>query len=650
MGNQVEDFYLNLSRKELQGLCKKHGLPANRSKSHLVNLLVSFFKGKNASPATSGEERPSDFVEGSPLASCMSDLKPKATMNSSGETIKDIVVHKRNVEASDVDSYGPSRRSKEKVGYDKVQSRTGNRVETSSQMEAETSDKVSDGSADVVCNPANNGTTEGFGCSTSDPRTVDMQHVAPTHPRDITARLQVGCDENGVNYRKYNPLNCNSNSEIDNLQQIHSRNIKVGSSNDNRMEVPPSFQFFVRSDEGINLCVDLSSSPSNWVKSLKDEVCMQQRMNPSKSRVLHQELRLLGDNVEHMKILVKYPETSLQTKESECNIDSRAIKSPVRSTVIQDCNSGAYHLESANEPLRSSAITSNGFPVENLRHLEEDKRVMPSACIPNSDIQNKNTSNLDVNMISDGPYFPNSLECQLSKIASNPEKSEAHIVSFSNVVSGVSEKVNPPLCGEIHEDFSSSNIISHEKHSGYSASGSLEMQLARVTFDYEGTSAPPCHFGDQQGLDCPKNNLQLEKGGLADHQLEKEACCKLGSPVVDPTSVLPEEEGRSALINEKESSECSQFDNLLDMTSKRTHSSEFQEESPSRRLRNKSENPHNAHAKSILMNLRSSKNLGQEQLLPRRSKRLVSKLCYHNTIVKVKMKQYQSQTKVSASK
>jgi hypothetical protein len=37
---------------------------------------------------------------------------------------------------------------------------------------------------------------------------------------------------------------------------------------------PASFQFFVASEEGINLFVDLNSAPSDWVHSLKGGICM----------------------------------------------------------------------------------------------------------------------------------------------------------------------------------------------------------------------------------------------------------------------------------------------------------------------------------------------------------------------------------------
>lgn len=39
-----EEIYLSLSRKELQGLCKQHGLPANRSNIDLAGSLESLFR------------------------------------------------------------------------------------------------------------------------------------------------------------------------------------------------------------------------------------------------------------------------------------------------------------------------------------------------------------------------------------------------------------------------------------------------------------------------------------------------------------------------------------------------------------------------------------------------------------------------------
>ena len=38
------DFYSGFSRKELQSLCKKYNLPANRSSSDMAESLASYFE------------------------------------------------------------------------------------------------------------------------------------------------------------------------------------------------------------------------------------------------------------------------------------------------------------------------------------------------------------------------------------------------------------------------------------------------------------------------------------------------------------------------------------------------------------------------------------------------------------------------------
>lgn len=38
------DFYCGFSRKELQSLCKKYNLPANRSSSDMAESLASYFE------------------------------------------------------------------------------------------------------------------------------------------------------------------------------------------------------------------------------------------------------------------------------------------------------------------------------------------------------------------------------------------------------------------------------------------------------------------------------------------------------------------------------------------------------------------------------------------------------------------------------
>jgi hypothetical protein len=48
------DFYCGFSRKELQSLCKKYNLPANRSSSDMAESLASYFEKNNLNPVSFG--------------------------------------------------------------------------------------------------------------------------------------------------------------------------------------------------------------------------------------------------------------------------------------------------------------------------------------------------------------------------------------------------------------------------------------------------------------------------------------------------------------------------------------------------------------------------------------------------------------------
>lgn len=62
-------------------------------------------------------------------------------------------------------------------------------------------------------------------------------------------------------------------------------------------EIPPSsFEFYVWSDEGINLHVNLNSSPSDWTNKFKKEVCITENSHQNESRSFWQEISCLGES------------------------------------------------------------------------------------------------------------------------------------------------------------------------------------------------------------------------------------------------------------------------------------------------------------------------------------------------------------------
>lgn len=58
----------------------------------------------------------------------------------------------------------------------------------------------------------------------------------------------------------------------------------------------PSFEFHVRSEKGINLVVDLNSSPSDWSKRIENEVCLCRKFRKTNFQCFRQELEYLGNS------------------------------------------------------------------------------------------------------------------------------------------------------------------------------------------------------------------------------------------------------------------------------------------------------------------------------------------------------------------
>lgn len=57
-----------------------------------------------------------------------------------------------------------------------------------------------------------------------------------------------------------------------------------------------SFEFFVHSEDGLNLSVELNSNPSEWVNKLKNGVNISHKVSDIKSGSFHEELGNLGDS------------------------------------------------------------------------------------------------------------------------------------------------------------------------------------------------------------------------------------------------------------------------------------------------------------------------------------------------------------------
>lgn len=267
-----------------------------------------------------------------------------------------------------------------------------------------------------------------------------------------------------------------------------------------------SFEFYVMSEEGINLYVDLNSSPSEWTKRFKNEVYICEGVHRNKSGSLHQDLGHFG-------------EPNKQTENSFIgNVDSVQIndghvlkRSSPSSKMIEDDHMVFERPDKGDASLLSSAIMSCGMALDESENMKKDQVLILSepssntqdqinsaaeSCakdqctvILDSDVtdtlQLKSASNSVVNSESN---------CPLSPLASKDQNSKGDEIFENSTMQNSCSLVNPSVV-----------------YPGCSASGSLEMPTSDVASKDASTSA----FETDGLLDLvdPKRNTEL--GGLA---------------------------------------------------------------------------------------------------------------------------------------
>nr|TKS17846.1 hypothetical protein D5086_0000009470 [Populus alba] len=152
--------------------------------------------------------------------------------------------------------------------------------------------------------------------------------------------------------------------------------------------VPASFEFHVSSEEGIKLCVDLNSSPSEWIKKYKNQVSLCDNVVNTKSRSLYQELGCIGESNKKMKSSV------LQNMDSDQIRDDSVQTDPSPSSVAgKNTSVSNGHPVGGNNSLISSPIIPCGVVVDVTQSLEADP-VLASA-EPSSDGQNQKLRTLN---------------------------------------------------------------------------------------------------------------------------------------------------------------------------------------------------------------------------------------------------------------
>ncbi|KAL5706268.1 hypothetical protein ACHQM5_024463 [Ranunculus cassubicifolius] len=560
-----EDYFHNLPHNELQHLCRKHGLPAYKTKPLLAKMLVSWYQRKTTS---------STMLE---KLNVESEFHPKWETNKGKVTVR----------ASDVEHRWSPSCSKE----------------------------IPVPTMNVVLRPSfNSDSAEINRCSSFEAQQVSGGSLFGSKCDDIGPKWKNKSTSDFVKKGDYN-------QKLVDLARIdRSGNVPQSQcSNKNPCDVStysrfipshrvdkkllPSFEFYVRSEEGINLCVDLDSTPLDWMKSLNDGVHIHSDVPNNKPWALHRDVKCLGG----------FDEEEVPSLDNKMNIlEPDTIDSSMGSTVRETNNVKDVQLSTADRSPRSSAVTQSKTPLEiSILQQEKNKR-NPSLRGPNFDIctpmnmcikssprsSKKGVQASDVRSAKQDIILSLGLDDQ-----TKGEKSKMCFVGTST------HNVSLPLFGEVLQ---TSEPYSEQLHSFSTNCNSGEMQLSEVAHICEDMSNSPGQNGRAPDSDNPMYNLQNE--------IERSATCELDlNKSLDALPEFPEERQRSDLTNEAETSECCQFE-VKAKKYKQSNSTDSEGIQNKRQRRQVEDSNYPA-----IKNLRNLRDKTRRQRLPRRSMRLVPK-------------------------
>lgn len=308
-----EDFYMNFSRRELQTLCKKYGLPANRSKSDLANLLASRSQECNLRPLSQvHRDLQLRFAEKEgPGASVAGDCGLISFPQD--KDVRQWFLH--TVKANQLEG---SVEAHQRFGEDISRDPIPQHAETSYSQFSLQNDKT------------------GFHCG--------------AFPRMIPCEKKVGLHGSGA-------AQCVSQIQFKEAGVFCAADV-ISASVYSTIAPSSTFEFHVRSEEGINLHVDFNSSPSDWAEKLKNDVCIFESVNHMNNQNSHEKLGHPGEN------------TVMKSSLSQTADNSQMVSAPSdedKGNSLGDC----LHPDRVDSLLISAAEVPRVVDVEVSKGLEE---------------------------------------------------------------------------------------------------------------------------------------------------------------------------------------------------------------------------------------------------------------------------------------
>lgn len=390
-------------------------------------------------------------------------------------------------------------------------------------------------------------------------------------------------------------------------------------------EVPPSsFEFYVWSDVGINLHVDLNLPPSDWISRFRNEVCISENVHGNKSRSLWQDLSGLGENSTQGK-------SSFLRSTNSGQIDDHDGQGKSSSS-LKLTKDGATELDQQNKddsPLICDSLNPYSMTIKVEDNLQENHSTVSAELnvnVVDSLMRDQSSVSAEVSYGALNNFVSGAESCAKDvskKIIFSDATNVPFIKSLCDSVvnsqseTGTLELQDSKPDNECSEDGALQNgscfVSPGVLCAGASLSSSVGLQSSEVISCHKYASDLLCDNDGSLDLSDPKSPSDIEQGRLVKTRIHFETDSNNFTSLADEREV-------GKIVDGRESSECSQFDDLLKKSSIDYNNQDFKMELPRKRKGRDSVIQGSNGKPTTTRVLRSMKITA-----PRRSMRLISK-------------------------
>ncbi|OMP07057.1 hypothetical protein COLO4_07668 [Corchorus olitorius] len=287
---------------------------------------------------------------------------------------------------------------------------------------------------------------------------------------------------------------------------------------------PSSFQFHVSSEEGINLCVDLSSNPSEWVEKLKSEVSICQNMSNSKSQTFHKDLGRFGESGKQIKSSFQL---NLDAEKINCSHEHTA--SPSSLIIKENDQLQLDHPDGGNGIFASTVLTPCARAEDLSEHVGDQGLTSNKAHPDSQDNKHSNGASL----AGDG--------CLIT-LDSNGSSPGEKLASDAVLNLLAMEHQNSKLEKKAHENSTLQNACNLARACGRIpgclADGSLRIQMPEDVIHHKDVLKSPCENGEFVNLVDSEHKIYVEQGGHAGSPELEQGTCRNRLPTLVEEQVV----------------------------------------------------------------------------------------------------------------